>query len=478
MPSGQVAMLASRQQFLDLIRYLIDVRDGGALRAKELEPPASLYAIRIPEYESDIDHAAMISELDSRAFKRGQAIYERLCVNCHGTHDKPGSLPTSLRFASGQFRNGSDPHTMYQTLTRGFGMMVAQTWMVPQQKYDVIHYVREAYLKSHNPTQHFPVTDQYLAGLPKGKSRGPEPSLNEPWITMDYGPSLVNTYEIGSDASNFAYKGIAVRLDPGPGGISRGQSWMVFDHDTMRVAAAWTGQGFIDWHGIHMDGRHNIHPRIKGDVHFSNPTGPGWAEPESGSFVDPRLRGRDDRRYGPLPRPWAHLKGIYHHGQKTIIEYTIGNSLVRELPGLAASAKDDPASSPVFTRTFNIGPRSHDMILQVARQAEGSRILATQEQQSAGLAVSFGLADVVEKSPASKDAALKFSGKSFVEITDTTGFDTTGKDFTITARIRTKSGGTILSRTQTGEKWIPDGQTLEPCSPVSESTTENGTTSP
>ena len=44
---------------------------------------------------------------------------------------------------------------MYQTLTHGYGMMIAQRWMVPQQKYDVIHYVREHFLKSENPDQYF-----------------------------------------------------------------------------------------------------------------------------------------------------------------------------------------------------------------------------------------------------------------------------------------------------------------------------------
>ena len=460
MPPGQVGLLASRQQFLDLIRYLIEIRDGGALRAKELEPPASLYAIRVPEYEKDIDHAAMIADLDDAAFKRGQAIYNRLCVNCHGTHDKPGSLPTSLKFASGKFRNGSDPHTMYQTLTRGFGMMVGQTWMVPQQKYDVIHYVRKAYLKSHNPTQLYSVTDEYLAGLPKGKSRGPEPTQNEPWITMDYGPSLVNTYEVGNDGSNFAYKGIAVRLDPGPGGVSRGQSWMIFDHDTMRVAAAWTGAGFIDWQGIHMNGRHNIHPRVKGDVHLANPTGPGWANPANGSFDDPRLRGRDDRQYGPLPRSWVHLKGIYHHGQKTIIEYTVGDTVVREVPGLATPLGKSPGRSPVFTRTFNIGPRSREMVLQVARHLEGSEILATLDLETSGLSVRHGMSADGGKRKTSQAQSLKFDGKSFIEILNSSDFDTTSKDFTITARIRTKAGGTILSRTKSGDKWVPDGQTF------------------
>ena len=32
--------------------------------------------------------------------------------------------------------------------------MPPQTWMVPRQKYDVIHYLREAYLKPHNPAQY------------------------------------------------------------------------------------------------------------------------------------------------------------------------------------------------------------------------------------------------------------------------------------------------------------------------------------
>ena len=96
-----------------------------------------------------------MSSLDDKAFKRGEAIYSRLCVNCHGTHDRPGSLPTSLRFANGAFKRGSDPYSMYLTLTHGFGQMQPQTWMVPAQKYDVIHYIREAYLKPRNPKQYY-----------------------------------------------------------------------------------------------------------------------------------------------------------------------------------------------------------------------------------------------------------------------------------------------------------------------------------
>ena len=336
MPAGQMNQLASRQQVLDLMRYVMEVVEFGPARARELEPPAALYAARpLPEYESHVDHAGMIRDFDDESYDRGEAIYNRLCINCHGTHNKEGSLPTSLRFASGKFKSGSDPHTMYQTLTRGFGMMVAQAWMVPQQKYDVIHYIREAYLKDDNPTQYARIDSSFLDGLPPGDTRGPEPTNIEPWVNMDYGPSLVNTYEIGSDASNFAYKGIAVRLDPGAGGVSRGQHWMVFDHDTMRVAAAWSGTGFIDWNGIHFNGRHQIHPRIVGELQFANPTGPGWAEPGPDTFEDPRLRGRDDRLYGPLPRNWAHYKGLYHHKDRVIISYTVGDTHILESPRTA-----------------------------------------------------------------------------------------------------------------------------------------------
>lgn len=474
MPEGQVNQLASRQQFYDLVRYLLEIRDGGPLRAKELEPPPALYQLKLPEYEKHIDHKGLLAGLDQNSFKRGEAIYNRLCINCHGNHNRPGSLPTSLRFASGKFRNGSDPYTMYQTLTRGFGLMVAQAWMVPSQKYDVIHYIREAYLKQHNPTQYFPVTGEYLDALPKGDTKGPAPRRMDLWATMDYGPSLINTYEVGKDASNFAYKGIAVRLDKGPGGVARGNAWMIFDHDTMRVSAAWTGKEFIDWNGIHFNGRHNIHPRVVGDLHLTNPTGPGFASPEfplgEKAFADTaRIVGRDKRIYGPLPRKWAHYKGLYHYEDKTIISYTVGKTPILEMPGLqtiASEGEDEKATAEnlIFKRTLNIGPRSKELVLQVARDKIENAQLTLLKGTSAKVAL-YG-ANLEQKTTETvpttepSNEKLKFAGATSVEITDGAAFDMTTKDFTIAARVRTKSGGTIFCRTAQGPEWVPDGKTL------------------
>src|SRR5262249_12733067 len=153
----------------------------------------------------------------------------------------------------------------------------------------------------------------------------------------DYGPTLTGTYEIGSGGKNIAYKGVAVRLDPGPGGIARGRAWIVFEHDTLRVAAGWTGHGFIDWNGILFNGQHEVHPHVAGRVEFETDAEPGWANPETGRFNDPRLRGRDGRPYGPLPRAWGHYKGMYVAGDRVVFSYTIGGTSVLDSPSFTES---------------------------------------------------------------------------------------------------------------------------------------------
>ncbi len=360
MPSGQVNSLRRRQEFLDLIAYLIAIRDGGSAKASELQPSEADLKLRVPEYEANLDHRGMIADWNRDSFNRGQAIYEGLCVNCHGTVDHPGSLPTALRFAGGKFRFGSDPYSMYQTLTHGGGLMVPQTWMVPQQKYDVIHYIREHFLRDRNSSQLTAITTAYLSSLPKGTSRGPEPQVIEPYMTMDYGSMLITTIQFG-DASNIAQKAIAIRLDEGPGGITRGEAWMAFEHDTLRMAAAWTDD-FVDWNGIQFNGKHGVHLRASGQIRAAVPTGPGWANPQTGSFQDTaRVIGRDERRYGPLPEQWGKFRGIHRYEDQIILEYTVGQTEILERPGVLLDA-----GGVVFSRTMNIGTRNKPLEMLVA----------------------------------------------------------------------------------------------------------------
>ena len=307
------------------------------------------------------DHAALIAAWDDASLARGKQIYTELCIVCHGTVEAPGSLPTALRFAEGQFKNGSDPRSMFETLTKGYGLMVAQGQYTSRQKYDVIHYIRETFIRK-NPAPFVATDAAYLATLPRGLAMAAEERevTNAPkYRQMDFGPALLWTYQVAP--GNIAYKGIAIRLDDGPGGVSKGKAWMLYDHDTMRVAAAWSGDKFVDWRGIAFDASHNSHTSIVGEKAFVNPVGPGWANPENGSWEDPRLRGRDNKPYGPLPRAWTHYRGLYESGARVVVSYTVGETEVLDSPTIIPYG-----SGSIFVRTLNLGPSKKPLTLRVA----------------------------------------------------------------------------------------------------------------
>jgi putative heme-binding domain-containing protein len=390
MPTGLASLLADRGQFLDLVRYLAEIAAGGAERAAALPPDPSVLAAAQPAaYEATIDHAGFLAEWGDRkkarqAFRRGEAIYARVCANCHGTLEAPGSLPTALRFAEGKFKHGGDPYSMYRTLTAGAGLMVAQGWMVPTQKYDVIHYIREAFLKERNREWYTAITPEYLAGLPRGTSRGPAASTIEPWRLHDYGPFLAGTFEVaGPDA--IARKGLVMRLDAGPGGVGRGHAWVLHELDTMRVAAFWTGDAFIDWAGINFDGRHGRHPRIVGDVQAGLATMPGWANPRTGSFDDPRPHGRDDKPYGPLPRDHVRFRALHHAAADgaspadprsvVVLDTVVGATPVLETDSLAAPLVIDGRERPVLVRSFSFGPRPQPLVARLAAAPAAAAIV-------------------------------------------------------------------------------------------------------
>ncbi len=351
---------------------------GGPL-ARLLAASVSAFAVAVPgicaeltapetEAPGDVDHATLIQAWSPNSLARGDQLYNTLCIPCHGNLERPGTLPTSRAFWKEPFKNGTDPYSIYTTISQGLGQMPSWTFLTPEQRYDVIHYVRETFLKPHNPSAYFEVTPAYLSGLPKATGAGFKKTAEmiefekgPKYLRMDFGPVLNWTYEV--EPGNIAYKGIAVRLDEGTGGISKGRVWMLYDHDTMRVAAAWSGDQFVDWKGIAFDGSHQTHTSIVGKKAFTNPVGPGWANPSTGSLDDPRSRGRDGKPYGPLPREWTHFKGVYLHTNKVVIIYTVGDAEVLEQPGYQQSGK-----ALVFTRALNIGKSSRDLLMRVSWQ--------------------------------------------------------------------------------------------------------------
>ena len=316
-------------------------------------------------------HADQIAALNDAAFEKGQQIYNTLCITCHGTPQKEGSLPTALKFHEGQFKNGSDPYRMYQTLTKGYGIMVPQPQYTEEQKYAVIHYIREGLIKPNNPSQYFKVSGDYLAGLPVGletveKVKPPKAS-GKPYELMDFGPALMWTYQVNQGNQwNIAQKGISVRLDPGQGGVSKGKAWMVYEHDTLRVATAYSGK-FVDWRGIAFDGSHGTHTSIAGDRLFITEDAPAWENPMKGGWEDVRVVGRDGRKFGPLPSDWMRFIGMYYHGDSVpVLKYRVGKAEILEQPGFI-----NYGAATVYTRTFNVGKSPHDLVSNLAPNTEG-----------------------------------------------------------------------------------------------------------
>jgi len=314
----------------------------------------------------DADHAKIISHWSEGSLAEGAKIYATLCVTCHGTLTQEGSMPTSRHFQREPFRNGNDPFRMFQTLTQGYGLMMPMPQYTPEQKYALIHYIRETFVAPTNKGELFKLDDAYLTSLPMAmrtlEKTKPMEDSSQQYLKMNFGPMMEWTFQVAPE--NIAYKGIAVRLDPGEGGVSKGRNWIVYDHDTMRIATATTGS-FIDWKGVAFDGSHNTHSSLTGERLFTNPVGPGWADPRNGSWEDTRLRGRDGKPYGPLPREWAQYKGSYLHGSHVIQTYTIGDA-----PVLDAAESIDYGKVPVFIRTLNIGKSSHDLRLRLAPDAD------------------------------------------------------------------------------------------------------------
>ena len=267
------------------------------------------------------------------------------------------------------------------------------------------------------------------------------PATGKPYIDMDYGAFLGATIEAGP--GNIAQKGIAIRLDQGPGGATQGNAFALFETDTLRYAGFWTGRGLIDWHGIALDGRHGAHPRIVGDLQLANPNAPGWADPEAdlqeGSFGDPRLRGVDRVAYGPLPRRWAHWKGLHRQGHRVLLEYTVGKTRVREQPRLITVD-----NQKVLERVIELGPSTRPLVLQVAGDAES--VVQVVDSQTGKQADAAG----------SKAIAVLASSK-----TPTRGQIQLSRDFTISAWIRTRSAqGTIFSKAALSGPWVPKGKTF------------------
>src|ERR1051325_7822676 len=105
-----------------------------------------------------------------------------------------------------------------------------------------------------------------------------------------------------ADTKNYVFRGKVISL-----GKDKKVS-ICYDVEHMRVAGAWVGKPFV------YSAEKNMGPTVEGEMLFTTKPGPGWAK--DGKWDDPR-----EGKEGPLPRDWAHYKGLYVHGDKVVLSY-------------------------------------------------------------------------------------------------------------------------------------------------------------
>lgn len=134
-----------------------------------------------------------------------------------------------------------------------------------------------------------------------------------------------------ADTKNYVFRGKVISL-----GKDKRFS-ICYDVEHMRVAGAWVGPPMT------FSADKNMGPAVEGEMLFATKPGPGWAK--DGKWDDPR-----EGKEGPLPRDWAHYKGLYLHGDKVVLSYTVGDMDVLEMP---EALEGDGVV--VITRVFNLG---------------------------------------------------------------------------------------------------------------------------
>jgi hypothetical protein len=206
--------------------------------------------------------------------------------------------------------------------------------------------------------------------------------MSDQWQRTDVGPFLGATI---ATPHRHTFKGIAIKVG------EQNEGTVCFDLDLLRYSAAWSG-GFLKFQpqrfGL------IVPPQIEGSIAYVNLPGPGWAD-SAGLLPDLRPAAS-----GPLPRDWARYRGLYRHGKRVVLSYTVGKVSVLESPWIESGA---------FTRVFEIEKADKAMRLLVAArpgaasaavQSHGDKSVGTLEKEgevTAAILLGDGATIEVEK---------------------------------------------------------------------------------
>jgi sugar lactone lactonase YvrE len=162
------------------------------------------------------------------------------------------------------------------------------------------------------------------------------------WADAEVGPFLTSAVLTPNGRTD---KGITIKLGDDV------QATVCFNTELLGYNAAWAG-GFLEF----KPNRYGLTswPSPKGNMIFANGNAVGWAH--ESNWNDPRANKR-----GPLPRHWAKYRGLYRHGKRVALNYSVGEASVLESPWAG-----EAGGQPFLSRAFEIGASETELSCLIA----------------------------------------------------------------------------------------------------------------
>ncbi len=271
------------------------------------------------------------SDRDEAYLDEGRKLYELNCIACHSKDGiTPPPNPLSRIFTKHKMENGGDPFSMFKTVTYGFRNMMPAPQLNPEERYKVIHYIRERMVRELATELYVPVADDYTETMPRspdgaGEAAAQMEALAKTGYLRDYGRALISPVGgrgVGTPSRN------ALTIDLG------NETTLAYDLGTMRSIGAWRG-GFLDF-------SNTLHHKLRAAglpaAAFDPLPGKGgwrWA-----------WDGRAENETPPAdshtiwPEEQVRYRGHYPFGNEIVVSYTVQGRGVLESPRAETIGED------------------------------------------------------------------------------------------------------------------------------------------
>jgi len=282
----------------------------------------------------NVDHRAQAKPGDSDALDEGRRLYETkgACFACHGKDGLKPPNPLARSFTRDGFLNGEDPYAMFRTLTYGFKNMMPSLQLNPEERYLVIHYIREKVIKVKAQKFYSKINENDLEIFPTlpGEKVGGGSALEQRMAKgyyRDRGAALGSAIAVGKGGNKEITCKNALTIDLGH------ETTISYSLLNLGLVDAWEG-GFLYLKDTqHYQLRGERIPTISGKV---IPGMKGWRWAWKGK-AENQVRGEKGDGAGPHKKIQSQLdyRGYHVHGRQIVLDYSIEGRKILESPALS-----------------------------------------------------------------------------------------------------------------------------------------------